>query len=131
MYIAYVSCMAYEFRKPHRSLQRVYEITGRFRLSAMTWCSAESGCTLVHIVYNVLQDLKVCVQFMYTAYGSSTAYQFRKPYRYIQHVYEIVVRFRSCHDLVYCREQLHTHTPSVQCRMGPPILYTVYVHSLW
>ena len=62
MYTAYICCTAYEFREPHRSLQRLYEIAGRFILPAMTWCSAESVCTLVHILYNVLRDLKICVQ---------------------------------------------------------------------
>ena len=91
MYTAYVSCTAYEFREPHRSLQRVYEIAVCFRLLATTWSIAVSGVGLVHLVYNALRDLPVCIQFVYTAYGSCTVYQFNEPYRSIQHVYEIAV----------------------------------------
>ena len=73
MYTAYGSYTAYEFREPHRSLHWVYEIAVPFRLLAITWCSAVTGCTLVHLVYNALRDIPVCIQYMYTAYGSYTA----------------------------------------------------------
>ena len=57
----------------------------------MTWCSAVSGCILIHLVYNVPRDLPVCVQLMYTAYSSCTASKFTEAYRYVQQVYEIAI----------------------------------------
>ena len=91
IYTVYGGCMPYEFREPHRSLQRVYEIAVCFTLLATTCCITVSGVGLVHLVYNALRDLPVCIQFIYTAYGSCTVYQFREPYGSIQHVYEIAV----------------------------------------
>ena len=91
IYTTYGSCMPYEFKEPHRSLQRVYEIAVSFRFLATTWCIAVSGVELIHLVYNSLWDLPVCIQVIYTAYGSCTVYQFREPYGSIQHVYEIAV----------------------------------------
>ena len=94
MYTAYGSYTAYEFREPHRSLHRVYEIAVPFRLLAMTWCSAVTGCTLVHLMYNAPRDLPVCIPFIYTVYGSCTASKFMEPYRSVQRVYEIAIHRR-------------------------------------
>ena len=47
-----------------------------------------SGVGLVHLVYNAIWDLHACVQYIYTAYGSCTVYQFRQLYG---HVYKIAV----------------------------------------
>ena len=91
IYTAYGISMPYKFREPHRSLQRVYEIAICFRLLTTTWSIAVSGVGLVDLVYNALRDLPVCIQFVYTAYGSCTVYQFNELYRSIQHVYEIAV----------------------------------------
>ena len=86
IYTAYGISTPYEFREPHRSLQGLYKITVCFRLLATTWCSAMSRVRLVHLVYNALWVLPDCIQFIYTAYGSCMVYQFREPYRSIQHV---------------------------------------------
>ena len=91
IYRAYGSYTPYKFTELHRSLQRVYEIAVCFRFLATTWCIAVSGVELIHLVYNSLWDLPVCIQVIYTAYGSCTVYQFREPYGSIQHVYEIAV----------------------------------------
>ena len=94
MYTAYGSCTAYEFREPYRSIQHAYGIAVPCRFFTTAWCIAVTSVRLVHLVYNALRDLPVCIQFMYTAYVSCTAYEFRVPYRSIQHVYEVVVRCR-------------------------------------
>ena len=91
IYTAYGSCTLYQFMEPYRSIQHVYEIAFLCRLLATTWCIAVSGVGLLHLLYNALRDLSVCIQFIYTAYSCCTVYQFREPYRSIQHVYEIVV----------------------------------------
>ena len=62
--------MLYEFREPYRSMKHVYEIAFCSRLLATTWCIPVSGVGYVHLVYNALRDLPVCIQFIYTAYGS-------------------------------------------------------------
>ena len=91
---------AFEFSEPYTSIQHAYGIAVSCRLLATTWCIAVSGVGLVHLVYNAVRNLPVCIQFMYTAYASCTAYEFREPYRSLQEVYEFAVHFRSCHDLV-------------------------------
>ena len=93
MHIAYGSCTASEFTEPYRSLQLVYKISFYFSLLATTWWSVVSGLGLVHLVYNSLQGLRVCVQFVYTAYSSCTASQFTKLYRSLQGVYKNAVHF--------------------------------------
>ena len=87
---AYGSYTPYEYRETHRPLQQVYETAVCFRLLDTTCSIAVSGVGLIHLVYNALQDLPVCIQFVYTAYGSCTAYLFNEP-RSIQHVSEIAV----------------------------------------
>ena len=94
IYTAYGSCTLYEFRDPHSSLQRVYEIAISFTMLITTWCIAVSGVGLVHLVYNAQRDIPVCIKFIYTAYGSCTPYVFMEPRRSLQRVYEIVVCFR-------------------------------------
>ena len=89
--LAYGRCTLYQFREPYRSIQHVYEIAVCCRFLAKTWCSVLSSVGLVHLVYNTLRDLPVCILFIYTAYGSCTPYEFREPHRSLQHVYEIVV----------------------------------------
>ena len=64
---------ASEFSEPYTSIQHAYRIAVPCRLLATTWCIAVSGVGLVHLVYNTLRDLPVCIQYMYTAYGSYTA----------------------------------------------------------
>ena len=73
---AYGSCTVYQCRVIYRSIQHVYEIAVCCRLLATTWCSVVSGVGLVHLVYNALQDLPVCILFIYTAYGSCMLYEF-------------------------------------------------------
>ena len=82
--------MVYQFREPYRSIQQVYEIVVCYRLLTTTWCIAVSGVEVIHLVYNALWHLTVCIQFIYTAYGSCTPYKFREPHRSLQRVYEIV-----------------------------------------
>ena len=94
IYTAYTSCTVYQFREPYRSIQHLYKIVVCYRLLTTTWCIAVSGVRLVHLVYNGLRDLPVCIPFIYTAYTSCTVYQFREPYRSIQHLYKIVVCYR-------------------------------------
>ena len=86
----YGSCMLYEIRETHRSLQGLYEIS---RLLSTNWCIAVSGVGLIHLVYNALRDLPVYIQFIYTAYCSCTPYKFRDPHSSIQRVYEITISF--------------------------------------
>ena len=62
VYTAYCRCTVSELRKPCRSVQLVYENAFLSRLLAMTLYSAVSALGVLHLVYNALRDLPVCVE---------------------------------------------------------------------
>ena len=58
--------MVYQFREPYRSIQHVYEIVVCYRLLTMTWCIAVSSVEVVHLVYNALWHLTVCIVYIHS-----------------------------------------------------------------